>query len=389
MPGIFISYRREDSIAHTGRLYDRLVVRFGAERVFMDIDTLDFGVDFVDAIQQTVASCDVLIAVIGRQWLDSKDDTGRRRLDNPEDFVRVEIEAALERDVRVIPILVGGARMPHSSDLPDAINKLARRNALDISDMHLRESVGRLLISLEKLLATADQRRLAEEEKARLEAEQRRLAEEEKARLEAERRRLAEEKARVEADQRRLAEEKARAEADQYHLSEEDKPLAEIDDGARAGNEVELLPAGPEPEQKDTSTVITILDEYRSREFHVAPEIPARILSAACRSCEVPEFESMLAVLDCSGIGTAAQAIAFAADVLYYRTDTQKGSLKYISLPGDEERITVWGGGLSFEVSGSVKNISLRRSSISAGLLARLLIQLKRVSSTVSVTSNA
>ena len=128
----FISYRREDSIAYAGRLYDRLTAQFGTDRVFMDVDKLDFGVDFVDAIQQTVASCDVLLAVIGKQWLEARDEGGRRRLDTPEDFVRIEIASALERGVRVSPVLVGGARMPGSVDLPESLTKLARRNALDM-----------------------------------------------------------------------------------------------------------------------------------------------------------------------------------------------------------------------------------------------------------------
>src|SRR3954454_18329783 len=109
MAGIFISYRREDSIAYAGRLYDRLQAHFGDEQVFMDIDTLRPGEDFVEAIQRTVASCDALVAVIGRSWLMAQDQKGQRRLDDPEDFVRLEIAAALERGIRVIPALVGNA----------------------------------------------------------------------------------------------------------------------------------------------------------------------------------------------------------------------------------------------------------------------------------------
>ena len=157
MSGIFISYRREDTIAYAGRLYDRLVARFGAERVFMDIDTLDLGVDFVEELRRTVASCDVLLAVIGRHWLDVKDEDGRRRLDNPEDFVRTEISAALARNVRVIPVLVNGSTLPRSTDLPEVINGLARRNAIDLPDLHWSQTVTTLIAALEKVVITPGQ----------------------------------------------------------------------------------------------------------------------------------------------------------------------------------------------------------------------------------------
>src|ERR1700678_3317738 len=112
MPRVFISYRREDSIPYAGRIYDRLISQFGAANVFMDIDTLEPGVNFVEIVQRTVVSCDVFLAIIGRQWL-TKDKEGRPRLLNPEDFVALEIAAALEgRTTRVVPILVAAASMP-------------------------------------------------------------------------------------------------------------------------------------------------------------------------------------------------------------------------------------------------------------------------------------
>jgi hypothetical protein len=156
MAGIFISYRREDGSAHAGRLYDRLSSRFGKERVFMDIDTLDVGVDFVEAIRESIASCDVLIAVIGKHWLEAMDEEGSRRIDHPEDFVRLEIGAALERNVRVIPILVGGAHVPRSKDLPDDIVGLSRRNALDLPDLHFNQGIATLITTLEKIVGETD-----------------------------------------------------------------------------------------------------------------------------------------------------------------------------------------------------------------------------------------
>lgn len=134
MARIFISYRRDDSGGWAGRLYDRLSQHFRRENVFMDIDTIEPGLDFVEVIEQAVGSCDALIALIGKQWLTITDAAGQRRLDNPEDFVRLEIAAALARNIRLIPALVQGARMPGSTDLPDVLKMLARRNAHEISD---------------------------------------------------------------------------------------------------------------------------------------------------------------------------------------------------------------------------------------------------------------
>jgi hypothetical protein len=100
---IFINYRREDSISTAGRLYDRLAQTFGRNNLFMDVDHIPAGVDFVEYLNSQVAACDVFLAVIGPNWLDAQDDDGRRRFDNPDDFVTIEIAAALERKIRVIP----------------------------------------------------------------------------------------------------------------------------------------------------------------------------------------------------------------------------------------------------------------------------------------------
>ena len=131
---IFISYRREDGRWSARSLYDRLSARFDRKQIFMDIDAIALGDDFVKAIEKTVGECDVLIAVIGTHWLNCKDEEDSRRLDNPEDFVRREIATALKRDIRVIPVLVDGASMPRSTDLPDDLKPLVRRNALRVSD---------------------------------------------------------------------------------------------------------------------------------------------------------------------------------------------------------------------------------------------------------------
>jgi formylglycine-generating enzyme required for sulfatase activity len=120
----------------------------------MDIDAIDPGLDFVEVIEQAVGSCDALIALIGRQWLTISDDSGRR-LDNPEDFVRLEIAAALARNIRVIPALVDAARMPRSPDLPDVLKPLARRHAIEIGDRRFHYDVDQLIEVLEKVLGAA------------------------------------------------------------------------------------------------------------------------------------------------------------------------------------------------------------------------------------------
>lgn len=150
-PRIFISYRRDDDEGYTGRLYDALVHRFGAESVFMDIDTIPLGVDFTLFITEQVSSCDVLIAMIGRQWLTIVDDSGQRRIDNPEDFVHLEIKAALERDVRVIPALIQGAEMPRSQELPREISGLARRNGISLRNDSWRHGIERVIRAVEEI----------------------------------------------------------------------------------------------------------------------------------------------------------------------------------------------------------------------------------------------
>ena len=147
MARIFLSYRRDDSSGHTGRLYDRLSHHFGRINLFMDVDTIALGLDFVEAIQDAVGACDVLLAVIGPQWLTSTDLLGHRRLDNLEDFVRLEITTALERKIRVIPVLVGGASMPRSTELPGVLQPLAHRQALVVGD-HFHPDVDRLVEAL-------------------------------------------------------------------------------------------------------------------------------------------------------------------------------------------------------------------------------------------------
>ena len=150
---VFISYRRQDSAAYAGRLYDSMVARFGERNVFMDLD-LAPGVDFVERITEAVSACQVLIEIIGPTWATVEDEEGEVRIADPEDFVRLELEIALKRpEVTVIPVLVSAAQMPDRRDLPPELGAIARRNALELSDRRWRYDIGQLISALEELLA--------------------------------------------------------------------------------------------------------------------------------------------------------------------------------------------------------------------------------------------
>jgi hypothetical protein len=149
---IFITYRRDDSAGHAGRLRADLCQRYGEEQVFMDL-AIEPGEDFVDAIRRAVESCAVLLAMIGRYWLTLTDvNTGMRRLDNPNDFVRLEIATAFQRNIRVIPVLVHRAQMPAENALPDDLKSLARRQAHEITDQRWDYDVGRLVSIIDKIV---------------------------------------------------------------------------------------------------------------------------------------------------------------------------------------------------------------------------------------------
>jgi len=145
MSGVFISYRRDDSGGYAGRLFDVLAARFGHDQTFMDLDDIQGGDNFAAVIDEKVGQCSVLLALIGERWLTLKGADGVRRLDAPGDFVRLEIAKALERGVRVIPVLVGGAAMPGEADLPEALRPLAVHQAIDLRDAHFHADANQLI----------------------------------------------------------------------------------------------------------------------------------------------------------------------------------------------------------------------------------------------------
>ncbi len=152
---IFISYRRRHSIDITGRIYDRLVAHFGEESIFKDVDAIPSGVNYRHHLEQAVSHCPVLLAIIDPHWLGITDDQGRPRLANPADWVRIEIETALQRDRLVIPILVGEAKLPSEADLPESLKALAYRQSAKVRcDPDFHRDVDRLIHRIEEVFSS-------------------------------------------------------------------------------------------------------------------------------------------------------------------------------------------------------------------------------------------
>jgi TIR domain len=160
--GIFISYRREDTAAQAGRLYDHLRERFGEDLVFMDVEAIAIGTDFTKSLIDAVSGCHVLIVLIGRHWLTVTDSEGGRRIDNSDDWVRVEVEAALQRDILVVPVLVDGAALPLANDLPPSLQSLIRRQALELTHASFRPQVRVLMEAIEQVTVPGGRLKLLE-----------------------------------------------------------------------------------------------------------------------------------------------------------------------------------------------------------------------------------
>jgi WD40 repeat protein len=147
---IFINYRREDASGYAGWLYEALSARYGESNVFMDVDTILPGEDFHEVLGSSVAACDVLVALIGRDWLTVAANDGKRRIDHPDDWVRIEIESALSQGVKIIPTLVDGARPLAAADLPESLAPLATRQTVELTSARWRYDVGRLVGAIDK-----------------------------------------------------------------------------------------------------------------------------------------------------------------------------------------------------------------------------------------------
>jgi TIR domain len=152
MPRIFISYRRQDSQSAAGRLADNLKDHFGTAQIFRDIETIEPGSDFTESLIAALNSCAVLIAIIGPRWLSATDKKGQRRLDDPKDLTRQEIEIALSRNIRVIPVIVDGATIFDVDDLPPELKPLAKRQAYELTDKRWNQDVTQLITTIDQIL---------------------------------------------------------------------------------------------------------------------------------------------------------------------------------------------------------------------------------------------
>ena len=157
MGAIFVSYRRSDSQGEAGRLFDDLVKHFGDNMVFMDVAGIEAGRDFRKVIEENVAGCGVLLVVMGPEWLNAKDESGVRRLDDPSDFVRLETASALRRDIPVIPVLVRGAGMPHAEQLPEDLKELAYRNCCEVTHARWKSDIQLLVDALRRTVGDSGQ----------------------------------------------------------------------------------------------------------------------------------------------------------------------------------------------------------------------------------------
>lgn len=153
MPTLFLSYRQSDTLGQTGRLADALEARYGRDAVFRDIDSIEAGRRFDEVIERALADCRVFLPLIGDDWLTVRGADGRRRLDDPEDFVRREVATALARGVPVIPLLLEGATIPPATELPPELRPLLRHQALELSETRWDFDVGRLVAAIDRQLA--------------------------------------------------------------------------------------------------------------------------------------------------------------------------------------------------------------------------------------------
>ena len=209
---IFINYRRGDNSHAAGRLYDRIEQVFQEDALFMDVDNMPAGADFETILDKKVSECDVLLAVIGKNWLEMKDAEGMRRLDKPNDYVRIEIASALRLGKRIIPVLVNGADMPAPEVLPELLKPLSRRHAVRLTNERFKADAQGLVNGLKTALAEAEAERAARTEAERMAAEEarkKREAEEEARAAELEREKAERARKGLTPDEIRRAEELA------------------------------------------------------------------------------------------------------------------------------------------------------------------------------------
>ena len=148
---IFISYRREDAAGYARAIYDRFIQHFSPDRVFMDVDAIEPFLPFDEAIEKAIDQCKLLLVIIGRNWLAPRAAEGPR-INDPRDFVRMEIAAALSRNIPVIPVLLDGTMMPTEEELPESLRAMRKRNGVDVSNNSFRSDVDGLISAAKRAL---------------------------------------------------------------------------------------------------------------------------------------------------------------------------------------------------------------------------------------------
>jgi DNA segregation ATPase FtsK/SpoIIIE-like protein len=289
---IFINYRRGDDPGFTQALFSHLEHAFSSDQLFIDIDGIEPGMDFVQVLADQVAKCDIVLTVIGKGWIDARDEQNTRRLDNPEDFVRIEIVSALEQAKRVIPILVGNAAMPRSEELPEALKPLARRHAVRLTHDRFRSDTEGLIKSLQRVLETAEQQRQSEEAAAReTEIASARIREETAARQQAEQRRLvAEAAARAsEEEAARLARETEERRRAKEAETEQAQRLAAIEAARKASEEQERAEARQRAQEEAARLAREAQERRRTKEAETEQAQRLAAIEAARRVAEEQE----------------------------------------------------------------------------------------------------
>lgn len=271
---IFISYRREDEQGYAVRLYDRLAESFARDRLFFDVDSIPPGFDFDTFIEEQIAASDIVLVVIGADWLNAKDKEGRRRLDNPNDLVRLEVVSALRQGKHVVPVLVQGTRMPLAGELPRNLQRLARKNAFFATHVGFHAEADRLIAQLQARLAEIEKAKAAEDTRRRHDADR---LEAERERAEAEAKLQVEERARLKREEEERREEAGRRgrEAAEFAIAEARKRA----DAERRQKEVALGEA--EKPAAETKAADARVKPSDAEEHDVAPSKEAQRPKAA------------------------------------------------------------------------------------------------------------
>jgi hypothetical protein len=288
MSSIFISYRRVGALPHARALFERLRHEFGPNDVFIDLEGIDYGLDFVDILNEQLNGCKVMLAVIDPQWATATDRHGQRRIDREYDYVRTEIVTALSRGIRTVPVLIDGAEMPEASELPEPLRPLTRRNALMLDFTKFDDQVSRLIAVIRRIPTLAGQSAVVTAGAGELERrEAARLVEEERQALQA-RQQAAREAHEAEVlRQRQEAERQAKEREDAQRIREADE-LRERQDLQRQAQEQRLRRRLETPEQPKAEQSPDVRNWRIPIALLLAPVIPYVVVALVFEVTGIP-----------------------------------------------------------------------------------------------------